>query len=182
MRQFLKVVCLATVFVMLFSCSAFAATIQLDTPDVVKEEKEAVVSGSVNDPVADSQVTILVIESSASLSNLKDSNIAYVDQIPVEEDGTFEFSLAINQDNFSGDRFTAYVGGTGVTSVESASLYFGNKPGDVSGNGRVYLEDYMMVCRYYGQSVPNGTQGDASGNGRTYLEDLMMVLRYYGQQ
>ena len=182
MKKMMKAVCLAMVFVMILSCSAFAATIQLDTPTVDKAAKTAVVSGKIADPAADSQVTILVVESGTALSNLSDDKIAYVDQAPLNEDGTFSFSLAINQEKFTGDKFTAYLGGTGVTTVGSTPLNFGNaKPGDVDGDERVYLSDYLMVCEYYGQNVPAGTNGDADGSGRTYLEDYMMVCEYYGQ-
>ncbi len=181
MKRLLKAVSLVTVFVMVLSCSAFAATpiIQLDKPVLDKEEKKAEVSGKVSNPAADSQVTILVVDSSVtSLSNMTDSNIAYVNQIPVEEDGTFTFSLAINQDNFSGDSFTAYVGGTGVASVKNTFLYFGNKPGDVNGDGRVSLTDYQWVVMNYGKIT---SIGDANGDGKVSLTDYQWVVMNFGK-
>ncbi len=178
MKTHLKVVSLVIVFVMILSCSVFAAapTIQLDKPTTDKEEKEAVVSGKVSNPVADTQVTILVIDS--SLSNMTDSNIAYVNQIPVEEDGTFAFSLAINQDNFSGDSFTAYVGGTEVATVKNTPLYFGNKPGDVSGDGKVTMLDYQMVVTNFGKIT---SVGDASGDGKVSMLDYQLVVTNFGK-
>ena len=179
MKKFLKAACLATVFVMIFSCSAFAATIQLDTPAVDKEAKTAVVSGKVVAPEADSQATILVVESSVSLSNLTDESIAYVNQIPVNEDGTFSFSLAINEENFTGDKFTAYVSGTAVSSVSSALVNFGNdKKGDLTGDGFVDIEDYDLVVNNFNKPTFD-PRADGTGDGYVDIEDYDLVVNNF---
>ncbi len=182
MKRFLKVMSLAIVLVMVFSYSAFAATptIQLDTPTVDKEEKTAVVSGSITEPLADSQATIIVVDSSVtSLSNLSDSDIAYVDQVDVQENGTFTFPLAINQDNFSGDEFTAYVGGTGVTTVASTPIKFAtSKPGDATGDGYVDIDDYDIVINNFNKAEFN-PQADVTGDGYVDIDDYDMVINNY---
>ncbi|MBE7041949.1 MAG: hypothetical protein E7399_00440 [Ruminococcaceae bacterium] len=179
MKKILKAVCLATVFVMILSCSAFAATIQLDAPDVDKEAKTAVVSGKMSDPAADAQITIVVVESSTSLSNLSDDKIAYVDQAPVNEDGTFSFSLAINQEKFTGKKFTAYVGGTGVTSVSSAILNFGEgKKGDLTGDGFVDIEDYNLVVNNFNKPTFD-ERADGTGDGYVDIEDYNLVVNNF---
>ncbi len=179
MKKFMKAVCLATVFVMILSCSAFAATITLDTPQVDKEEKTAVVSGKIADPVADSQVTILVVESGTALSNLSDDKIAYVDQAPLDEDGTFSFSLAINQEKFTGDKFTVYVGGTGVTTVGSTPLNFGSgKEGDLTEDGFVDIEDYNLVIDNFNQKEFD-PRADGTADGFVDIEDYNLVIDHF---
>lgn len=179
MKKMMKAVCLAMVFVMILSCSAFAATIQLDTPTVDKAEKTAVVSGKIADPAADSQVTILVVESGTALSNLSDDKIAYVDQAPLNEDGTFSFSLAINQEKFTGDKFTAYVGGTGVTTVGSTPLNFGSgKKGDLTQDGYVDIEDYNLVVNNFSKPTFD-PRADGTGDGFVDIEDYNLVVNNF---
>lgn len=179
MRKFLKVVCLATALVMILSSSAFAATVQLDTPVVDKEAKTAVVSGKIAAPEADSQATIVVVESSVSLSNLTDESIAYVDQIPVNQDGTFTFSMAINQENFTGDKFMAYVGGTAVASVSNALVNFGDgKKGDLTGDGYVDIEDYNLVVNNFSKATFD-PRADGTGDGFVDIEDYNLVVNNF---
>lgn len=181
MKRLLKVVSLVTVFVMVLSCSVFATTpaIQLEKPPALdKVEKTAEVSGKISNPVADSQVTLLVVESSASLSNLTDSNIAYVNQVSADEDGTFEFPLVINQEHFSGNIYHVYVGGTGVSSVEHLRMNFSTKPGDVTGEGRVTLLDYQRVVTNFGKK---SWDGDATGEGKVTLLDYQLVVTNFGK-
>lgn len=177
MKKFFKAICLAAALVLLVSFSAFAASIELDTPQVDKAERTATVSGKMMDPAANPQVTIVVIDSTASLSSMTDEDIVYLDQIPVEEDNTFSFSLAI--DASKGDKFTAYVGGTQVTAVSSKLINFGSaKEGDVNGDGKVSLQDYQLVVANFGKTT---SEGDANGDGKVSLQDYQLVVANFGK-
>lgn len=177
--KILKVLCLTMVLVLMLSCTAMAATVQLDTPQVDKTAKTAVVSGKIVDPAESSQVTIVVIESSKSLSSVASGDIVYVDQMALEADGTFSFSLAVNQEKFKGDQFKAYIGGTGVTTVSSATLNFGSTlKGDVTGDGKVSLLDYQLVVANFGKTT---SKGDANGDGKVSLTDYQLVVANFGK-
>ena len=177
MKKLFQAICLATVFVMMLSLGAFAASIELNTPQVDTAAREVVLSGKVASPAADQQVTIVVLKSSASLSSMTDDDIVYLDQIAVNSDNSFSFSFGIAADK--GDSFTAYLGGTEVATVASKTINLGSaKPGDVTGDGAVTLADYNLVLANYGKTT---SVGDANGDGEVTLADYNMVLAYYGK-
>lgn len=176
MKKLLKAICLATALVLGLSCGVFAASIELDNPEVDAAERTVVLSGTVEDPAANQQVTIVVLKSSASLSNMTDSDIVYLNQIPVGEGNTFTDSFAIAADK--GDMFTAYIGGTEVATVTSKLINLGDaKPGDLNGDGKVSMEDYNLVIANYGQK---SSEGDANGDGEVTLIDYNIVIDNYG--
>ena len=48
-------------------------------------------------------------------------------------------------------------------------------PGDLDGNGRVDLVDYMTLKANYGKTVPPWKQGDCNGDGRIGYDELLAV-------
>ncbi len=175
MKHLFKAFCLATALVMVLSMGVFAASISLNTPVTDVATREVTLSGRVEEPAANQQVTVVVLKSTASLSSMTDGDIVYLDQVATAADNSFSVSMKIGAEK--GDSFTAYIGGTQVATVSSQSVNLGSaKPGDVTGDGVVDLEDYNTVLKNFGKVT---SEGDANGDGRVDIDDYNLVLAYF---
>ena len=184
MKKFVGIVSLTLVMVMLFTVSAFAASVSTLTTDVDKDNRTVKVSGTVSEPVEGQQATIMILKGNAELSSLTDEDIAYIDQVPVAG-GKYEFNAAIAADK--GDSFTVYVGGSDIAAPKPQRFSFtslSKGPGDCTGDGRVNLEDYMLVFNNWGKTSADAdfnADADCTGDGKINLEDYMEVFNNWGQ-
>ena len=174
MSKIFKCISLVLVLVMMMSMTTFAASISAPTADADKDARTVKVSGTVSGAVENQQVVILVLKSTANLSSVSDADIAYVDQIAAGADGKFEFNFAI--DSSKGDKFTAYIGGTGVTAPQSVAINLGKGgPGDCNEDAMVNIMDYDIVIGAFGTKA-----GDKSFDERADLEaDSMINIKDY---
>lgn len=197
MNKIFRCLSLVLVLVMMMSMTTFAASISAPTVNSDKELRTVKVSGTVAEPNENQQVVILVLESTANLQSVSDDDIAYIDQITAEDDGKYEFNFAI--DESKGDKFKAYIGGTGVTSPQPATINLGQLggPGDCAGlkvadggpgpDGEVGLADYVFIISNYKKSVYNSDAklqeqlmiADFNNNQTIDLGDYVTVISNY---
>ena len=183
MKNLVRGFCLGLVLVMLISMSAFAAEISAPAVTVDKDAKTADVSVTVKEPEAEQYVTILVIKNTANLASVSEDDIAYVDQEKAV-DGSVTFKLGVDTAKY-GEKFTVYVGGTGVAAPASAPLSFSNGgPGDANGDGVVDLDDYMLVINAYNAEkgeAKYSENADLNGDGIIDIDDYMLVINNYNK-
>lgn len=183
MKKFVGIVSLTLVMVMLFTVSAFAASVSTLTTEIDKDNRTVKVSGTVSEPVEGQQATIMILKGNVDLSSLTDDDIAYIDQVPVSG-GKYEFNAAIAADK--GDSFTVYVGGSDIAAPKPQRFSFtslSKGEGDCNGDGVVDVEDYMYVFRNYGKIASDSgfeLEADLTGDGNVDIEDYMAVFRNYG--
>lgn len=184
MKKFVGIVSLTLVMVMLFTVSAFAASVSTLTTEIDKDNRTVKVSGTVSEPVEGQQATIMILKGNVDLSSLTDDDIAYIDQVPVSG-GKYEFNAAIAADK--GDSFTVYVGGSDIAAPKPQRFSFTSLkkgPGDCTGDGAVNLEDYMLVINNWGRisTDPNfDVRADCNDDGAINLEDYMEVINNWGK-
>ena len=173
---------LVTVFVLVMTVSVMAATPTEPSVEKDNSARTVTVSGSVSDCSDNQQVVILVIKSTASLSSLSESDVAYIDQAPVGNDGKYTFNFAI--DKSKGDGFVVYIGGTDVSSTKSASFSFAGGAGDINGDSKVNLDDYMVVINAFGSvsgvDEEYNPKADLKADGKINLDDYMVVINNFG--
>lgn len=183
MKKFVGIVSLTLVMVMLFTVSAFAASVSTLTTEIDKDNRTVKVSGTVSEPVEGQQATIMILKGNVDLSSLTDDDITYIDQVPVSG-GKYEFNAAIAADK--GDSFTVYVGGSDIAAPKPQRFSFtslSKGEGDCNGDGVVDVEDYMYVFRNYGKIASDSgfeLEADLTGDGNVDIEDYMAVFRNYG--
>ena len=183
MKNLVRGICLGLVLVMMISMSAFAAEISAPAVTVDKDAKTADVSVTVTDPAADQYVTILVIKNTANLASVSENDIAYVDQEKAV-DGNVTFKLGVDTAKF-GEKFTVYVGGTGVAAPKSASLSFSNGgPGDADGDGMVNIKDYNLIIGAFGSALGGAAyndKADLNSDGMVNIKDYNIVIENFGK-
>ncbi len=184
MKKFVGIVSLTLVMVMLFTVSAFAASVSTLTTEIDKDNRTVKVSGTVSEPVEGQQATIMILKGNVDLSSLTDDDIAYIDQVPVSG-GKYEFNAAIAADK--GDSFTVYVGGSDIAAPKPQRFSFtslSKGPGDCNGDGVVNLKDYMIVLSSYNTSSSDANfdpMADLNGDNVINLKDYMEVLSNYNK-
>lgn len=180
MSKIFKCISLVLVLVMMMSVTTFAAGISTPAADADKDARTVEVSGTVADAVANQQVVILVLKSTANLQSVSDADIAYVDQIAADADGKFNFNFAI--DESKGDKFTAYIGGTGVAAPQSASINLGKGgAGDCDESGKVDFDDYMIIINNYNKTSNFDVRADLDASGKVDFDDYMIVINNYNK-
>lgn len=182
MKNLVKGICFGLVLVMLMSASALAAEIAAPAVTEDKEAKTADVEVTVTNPATEQYVTILVVKSSVNLASVSESDIAYVDQAKAT-DGKATFKFGVDTTKF-GEKFTVYVGGTGVAAPQSASLNFSTGgPGDANGDGMVNIKDYSIVIDAFG-TVFGGENfneaADVNGDGMVNIKDYDIIIENFG--
>lgn len=183
MKNLVRGICFGLVLVMLMSMSAFAAEIAAPAITADKNAKTADVEVTVTDPAAEQYVTILVVKNSANLASVSESDIAYVDQAKAA-DGKVTFKLGVDTAKF-GEKFTVYVGGTGVAAPKSAALSFSaGGPGDADGDGMVNIKDYNIIIGAFG-TISGGEgfddKADLNGDGMVNILDYNTVIENFGK-
>ena len=182
MSKIFKCISLVLVLVMMLSMTTFAASISAPAADANKDTRTVKVSGTVSDAAENQQVVILVLKSTANLNSVSDADIAYIDQIAADSDGKYEFNFAI--DESKGDKFTAYIGGTGVAKPQSASINLGKGgAGDLDGDLVVGLFDYLEFVGTY--KLKLGDEGyipeaDFDPTNEIDVFDYLEFIGYYG--
>lgn len=183
MKNLVRGICFGLVLVMLMSMSAFAAEIAAPAITADKNAKTADVEVTVTDPAAEQYVTILVVKNSANLASVSESDIAYVDQAKAA-DGKVTFKLGVDTAKF-GEKFTVYVGGTGVAAPKSAALSFSaGGPGDADGDGKVNIKDYNIIIKAF-NTVSGATgfdeRADLNGDGKVNIQDYNIVIKNFNK-
>lgn len=184
MKKFVGIVSLTLVMVMLFTVSAFAASVSTLTTEIDKDNRTVKVSGTVSEPVEGQQATIMILKGNVDLSSLTDDDIAYIDQVPVSG-GKYEFNAAIAADK--GDSFTVYVGGSDIAAPKPQRFSFTSLkkgPGDCNGDGLVNLDDYQAVIYNFGKTEADPTfsfEADLNGDGMINLDDYQEVIYNFGK-
>lgn len=181
-KLLLKTLILGLVFVLVTAVTVTAATVSEPTVTPDKSDRSVSVSGKVTGAEEEQQVVILVIKSTANLSSLSDSDIAYIDQVPAKEDGSYSFEFGI--DESKGNAFSVYVGGTSCSSPASASFSFGGGPGDIDGNNKVNFDDYMIVINAFGTVKGDEKYDDRAdiknGDEKINFDDYMVIINNFG--
>ena len=109
-------------------------------------------------------------------------------EVVVQSDGTFSITLNMPA---AGGTYSLRVEKAGCTSYTLTDIVLTANDlesgvalgtltlyaGDVTGDGRVDVEDYIVVMRNYGNTV---NDGDVTGDGRVDVEDYIVVMRNYG--
>lgn len=183
MKNLVRGICFGLVLVMLLSVSAFAAEIAAPAVTADKEAKTADVEVTVTDPAAEQYVTILVVKNGVNLASVSENDIAYVDQAKATG-GKATFKLGVDTAKF-GEKFTVYVGGTGVAAPKSAALTFSaGGPGDADGDGKVNLLDYNIIIDAFGTAsgaAEFNEKADLNGDGKVNLLDYNIVIDNFGK-
>ena len=200
MAKFLKISSLALVLLMMFSMTTFAAELSAPSAEIDKDAKTVEISGTVTNAAEDQQVVILVVKSSvANLGSVSDSDIAYIDQVAANADGSYTIpTFGIDTDKMETEKFTAYIGGTGVSAPKPVSVDLGaGNPGDCAGlseaeggpgpDGEVGLADYVFIISNYKKSVYNDDPkvqaqlmiADFDENKEIGLGDYVTVISNY---
>jgi hypothetical protein len=52
---------------------------------------------------------------------------------------------------------------------------------DVTGDGRVNIQDLVILLNNYGKTVTSGTNGDCNNSGTVNIQDLVILIGQYGQ-
>lgn len=182
MKNLVRGFCLGLVLVMLISMSAFAAEISAPAVTVDKDAKTADVSVTVKEPEAEQYVTILVIKNTANLASVSEDDIAYVDQEKAV-DGSVTFKLGVDTAKF-GEKFTVYVGGTGVAAPKSAALTFSaGGAGDANGDDLVNIKDYDIVIDAFGTALGGegyNEKADLNSDTLVNIKDYDIVIDNFG--
>lgn len=184
MKKFIKGICCGFTAAVLMSVSAFAAEIAVPSVEVDKELKTAEVEVSVTNPEAEQYVTVLIIKNTSSLASVSENDIAYVDQEKTDN-GKVKFRLGVDTEKY-GEKFTVYVGGTGVAVPASADFDFSeaNNPGDTDGDKKVNIKDYNAVIDAFGsvKGAKNyNSAADFNNDDKVNILDYGVVIDNFGK-
>lgn len=112
------------------------------------------------------------------------SNIQYIDQLTVENDGTAKFTLRPKA--LTEGTYNVYISTTDKALDKVASFKYGTKPaytlGDANLDDEIDVNDAVHILRYAARLIElNETElkaADANGDGVVDVNDAVMILRY----
>lgn len=118
-----------------------------------------------------------------------ESNLFYIDQQSVSDDGTATFTLLPKdsmKEGTDGATYTIYISTSTAGPMEAASFKFGTKPpytlGDINNDTEINAEDAVLALRYAVQLTDlSDTQklaADVNKDGDINAEDAVQILRY----
>lgn len=190
-RNIGKILAMAIVAIMMMSTIAFADA-AMGEPAVADNTVTVTLSGL----TANEEATILVVTDEVALASVTESDIVYIDQLTVAEDGTVTFTLdasaAVPAEPTADVYVDIYCGYTNMADAAPLSgtakiyTYVEETPeimyGDVNGNGKVNTGDATQILRYDAGVVDfteaQLTAADVSGNGKVNTGDATQILRY----
>ena len=154
MKKFSKVLAMVMVALMMMSVVAFADA-AIGEPALEEEVVTVALSGL----TAGEEATILVVNDGAALASLANTDIVYIDQLTVAEDGTVTFTL---------DASNAVANEAGEKYVD---IYCGYTNMDVAA-GPLTCADLLINP----VDAPEYVKGDADGDGFVNGADLSTII------
>lgn len=110
------------------------------------------------------------------------SNIQYIDQLTVENDGTAKFTLRPKA--LTEGTYNVYISTTDKALDKVASFKYGEKPeytlGDVNGDGKVSAYDASMILQHTVGLIDLAgvAAADVNKDGKISAYDASMILQY----
>ena len=187
MKKFSKILAMVMVALMMMSTMAFADA-AIGEPAI----EEEVVVLQLTGLTAGEEATILVVNNDASLAALANTDIVYIDQLTVAEDGTVAFTLDASNAvaNEAGEKYVDIYCGYTNMDVAAGPLTYADlliNPvdapeyvyGDVDGDGEITTDDALKILTVALGSTPDYefVIGDVDCDGETTTEDALMTLK-----
>ena len=182
MKKFSKILAMVMVALMMMSVVAFADA-AIGEPAV----EEKVVTVELSGLTAGEEATILVVNDGAALASLANTDIVYIDQLTVAEDGTVTFTLDASNAiaNADGKQLVDIYCGYTNMNVATGPLALADvdinpvtapeiKYGDVDGDEKITTEDAIIVLRVAGGATIDGyvfAAGDVDCDTKTTTDD-----------
>ena len=115
------------------------------------------------------------------------SNIQYIDQLPVENDGTAKFTLRPKA--LTEGTYNVYISTTDKALKKVASFKYGEKPdvvlGDVDGDGKIKTTDALLVLQHVSETITlEGNEfvaADVDKDGVIKTTDALLILQYVAE-
>lgn len=192
MKKFGKILAMVMVALMMMSVVAFADA-AIGEPAI----EEEVVTVNLSGLTAGEEATILVVNDGAALASLANTDIVYIDQLTVAEDGTVTFTLDASNAvaNEAGEKIVdVYCGYTNmdvaagpltcadllINPVDAPEFVYG----DVNADNVVDTADAAWVLSKYANSAtvfPCGVDaaGDVNADGVVDTADAAWILSKY---
>ena len=187
MKKFSKVLAMVMVALMMMSTVSFADA-AIGEPAI----EEEVVVLQLTGLTANEEATILVVNNDASLAALANTDIVYIDQLTVAEDGTVTFTLDASNAvaNEAGEKYVdIYCGYTNmdvaagpltkadvlINPVDAPDYMYG----DVDGDAVITTEDSLIILKVALGSAADYEEviGDVDCDGVTTTEDALLTLK-----
>ena len=161
-RNIGKIHAMAIVAIMMMSTIAFADA-AMGEPAVAENTVTVTLSGL----TANEEATILVVTDEVALASVTESDIVYIDQLTVAEDGTVTFTLdasaAVPAEPTADVYVDIYCGYTNMADAAplsgTAKIYSYEEPveilyGDVYSDGKVNVRDSVTLAQYIAKKDP----------------------------
>lgn len=161
-RNIGKILAMAIVAIMMMSTIAFADA-AMGEPAVAENTVTVTLSGL----TANEEATILVVTDEVALASVTESDIVYIDQLTVAEDGTVTFTLdasaAVPAEPTADVYVDIYCGYTNMADAAplsgTAKIYSYEEPveilyGDVYSDGKVNVRDSVTLAQYIAKKDP----------------------------
>ena len=191
MKKFGKILAMVMVALMMMSTAAFADA-AIGEPAL----EEQVVTVALSGLTAGEEATILVVNDGAALASLANTDIVYIDQLTVDENGAVTFTLDASNAvaNEAGEKIVdIYCGYTNmdvaagpltyadllINPVDAPEIIYG----DVDGDEKVTTEDAIIILRVAGGATIDGyvfAAGDVDCDTKTTTDDALLVLKVAG--
>lgn len=115
------------------------------------------------------------------------SNIQYIDQLTVENDGTAKFTLRPKA--LTEGTYNVYISTTDKALKKVASFKYGEKPdvvlGDVDGDGKIKTTDALLVLQHVSETITlEGNEfvaADVDKDGVIKTTDALLILQYVAE-
>lgn len=187
MKKFSKVLAMVMVALMMMSTAAFADA-AIGEPAI----EEEVVVLQLTGLTANEEATILVVNNDASLAALANTDIVYIDQLTVAEDGTVTFTLDASNAvaNEAGEKYVdIYCGYTNmdvaagpltkadvlINPVDAPEYIYG----DVNNDTKITTTDALMILKVAigGDLNYEFVVGDVDCDNKTTTTDALLTLK-----
>ena len=194
-RNIGKILAMAIVAIMMMSTIAFADA-AMGEPAVADNTVTVTLSGL----TANEEATILVVTDEVALASVTESDIVYIDQLTVAEDGTVTFTLdasaAVPAEPTADVYVDIYCGYTNMADADplsgTAKIYTYVAPeepsdvvyGDADMSGEIGLNDAIVALDIYTEAIAAPTDdqlkaADVDGTEGVTLNDAIMILDKY---
>ncbi len=190
-KNLCKIMAMALVAIMMMCTVAFADA-AMGEPTV----SEQVVTVSLSGLTAGEEATILVVNAGTTLASVTKSDIVYIDQLTVNDEGGVSFTMDASAaketdgkkyvDIYSG--YTNMADGASPLSVKNVLVAGTDVPpaptviyGDLTGDGAIKVNDAVVALKISSKlMVPTEEQitvGDVNGDGSIKVNDAVLILK-----
>ena len=196
-RNIGKILAMAIVAIMMMSTIAFADA-AMGEPAVADNTVTVTLSGL----TANEEATILVVTDEVALASVTESDIVYIDQLTVAEDGTVTFTLdasaAVPAEPTADVYVDIYCGYTNMADAAplsgTAKIYTYVAPedpeepvnvvyGDVNEDSAVNASDAGLILQAFTNKIEftenQTTAGDVNGDSAINASDAGLVLQFF---